>query len=44
MFFHASNFNQDLTKWNTTALSTDTFKYSEIDLDNLPKGKNWILK
>ena len=44
MFFHAFNFDQDVTKWNANALSTDTFKYSDINLENLPKGKHWILK
>jgi len=44
MFFHASNFNQDLTKWNDKNLSNDTFKFSEIDPENLPKGKQWILR
>ena len=44
MFFHAFNFDQDLSKWNANALSTDTFKYSDINPENLPKGKHWILK
>ena len=44
MFFHASKFNQDLTKWDAKNLSNNTFKFSEIDLDNLPKGKQWILR
>lgn len=44
MFFHAFNFNQDLTKWNASNLSNNTFKFSSIDPENLPKGKNWILR
>lgn len=44
MFFNASNFNQDLTKWNAKNLSNNTFKFSEIDLENLPKGQKWILR
>ena len=44
MFLEASEFNQDLTKWNTKNLSENTFRFSNIDPSNLPKGKNWILK
>ena len=44
MFFLASKFDQDLTKWNAKNLSNDTFKFSDINPENLPKGKNWILK
>lgn len=44
MFFHASKFNQNLTKWNAKNLSNNTFRFSNIDPENLPKGKNWILK
>ena len=44
MFFRASKFNQDLTKWNAENLSNNTFKFSSIDPSNLPKGKRWLLK
>ena len=44
MFFEATKFNQDLTKWNAKNLSNNTFKFSNINLKNLPKGKHWILK
>lgn len=44
MFFKASKFNQDLTKWNAKNLSDDTFRFSDINSHNLPKGKKWILK
>ena len=44
MFFKASKFNQDLTKWNAKNLSNNTFQFSSIDPSNLPKGKKWKLK
>ena len=43
MFSHASKFDQDLTKWNTKNLSNNTFKFSNISLENLPFGKAWKL-
>ena len=43
MFFYASKFDQDLTKWNAKNLSNNTFRFSNIDSCNLPKGKHWIL-
>ena len=44
MFFHAFNFNQDLTKWNIKNLSNDTFRFSNIEPNNLPKGQQWKIR
>ncbi len=44
MFFHAFKFDQDLTKWNAKNLSNNTFRFSDINPENLPKGQQWILR